>query len=85
MAAENKITNALAIFSPSGVSLTRDQMWEALQAPGSGVSINGRVLPEGNKRLAAVGCVVVQLCITESSYRESLFTRSYQDIIRLLL
>ena len=39
-------------------------LWEALQAPGSGVTlIDGRVIDEGNKRLALVGGAALKLTL----------------------
>ncbi|KAI1132250.1 ribonuclease III domain-containing protein [Nemania abortiva] len=46
-----------------------DLLWEALQAPGSGVvTLNGRVLAQGNKNLAAIGDAVATLIIKSHCY-----------------
>ncbi|KAE9963223.1 hypothetical protein BLS_009509 [Venturia inaequalis] len=48
-------------------------IWEALQAPGSGVVRSGtRQIPNGNKRLALVGDVVLKLIINVENYEQGL-------------
>jgi len=45
------------------------KLWEALQAPGSPVFvINGRHIPEGNKRLAMIGDSVLKLVFASEWY-----------------
>ena len=53
-----------------------DLLWEALQAPGSGVVKAGtkpgsRYLPEGNRRLAVYGDALLQLIIIEDWLEEN--------------
>lgn len=48
-------------------------IWEALQAPGSGVVRAGtRHIPNGNKRLAVVGDAVLKLIINVENYEQGL-------------
>ena len=44
-------------------------LWEALQAAGSGVNgAGGRLIPDGNKRLAVFGGVVLQMVVAGMWY-----------------
>jgi ribonuclease-3 len=44
-------------------------LWEALQAPGSGVRYAGaREIPDGNKRLALVGDAVLKFIMVTDKY-----------------
>lgn len=53
--------------------LDDDILWEALQAPGSGVVLSGfRRIPNGNKRLAIVGDAVLNLVISSQNYQRGL-------------
>ena len=46
-----------------------DIIWEALQAPGSIVTLIGtRRVPDGNKRLAILGDTILQLALIEDAY-----------------
>lgn len=48
-------------------------VWEALQAPGSGVVRSGtRSIRDGNKRLAIVGDAVLKLIINVENYEQGL-------------
>lgn len=60
----NAITSVEAVL---GYTFTdRNCLWEALQAPGSGVSVAGnRQIPEGNKRLALKGDAAIRNVIIE--------------------
>ena len=60
----NAITSVEAVL---GYTFTdRNCVWEALQAPGSGVSVAGnRQIPEGNKRLALKGDAAIRNVIIE--------------------
>jgi ribonuclease-3 len=50
-----------------------DILWEALQAPGSGVLRSGiRRIPNGNKRLAIVGDAALKLVINSQNYSQGL-------------
>ncbi|KAF2221652.1 hypothetical protein BDZ85DRAFT_265749 [Elsinoe ampelina] len=42
---------------------------EALQAPGAGEPIRGRIIPDGNKRLSLVGLSVINFTVTLESYQ----------------
>ena len=47
-------------------------LWEALQAAGSGVSSAGtRRFPEGNKRLAIIGDVVLKLVLVDEWHKSA--------------
>jgi hypothetical protein len=44
-------------------------LWEALQAPGSGVrQAGGRSIPDGNNRIALVGDAVLQIITIKENY-----------------
>ena len=46
-----------------------DLLREALQAPGVGIVVHGRVNPDGNKRLSMLGISVIGAAISLASYQ----------------
>lgn len=66
MAERHDIEQASRILS---IDLTNDDLLlEALQAAGSGRIVSGRLLPEGNKRLARLGEAVTRLVLLQDWY-----------------
>ncbi|KAI0100400.1 ribonuclease III domain-containing protein [Nemania sp. FL0031] len=64
----NKISTAQKIINYEFQN--EDLLWEALQTPGSGVTmLNGRMLVQGNKNLASVGDAVITLVIKLDCYK----------------
>lgn len=71
-ARQRKVDAALAIV---GEDLNQDLVWEALQMPGSGVTlINGRRVLQGHNSLAGVGDRVAALVIVENGHLDELLT-----------
>ncbi|KAI1813373.1 ribonuclease III domain-containing protein [Poronia punctata] len=60
-----------------------DWLWEALQAAGSDVSkLNGRTLPEGNRPLAGLGDLVIDLIIKSDCYNSNMSTGSTVTLLQ---
>ncbi|PSK42194.1 hypothetical protein B9Z65_4108 [Elsinoe australis] len=82
-AGQRKVDAALAIV---GEDLNQDLVWEALQMPGSGVTlINGRRVLQGHNSLAGVGDRVAALVIIEDGHLDELLTSQQSNAIQAAL